>query len=343
MTGNWRSAAVRLGIFLAVCLLGVFALYAVFGQLRFGEKANTYKAEFLNVTGLENGDFVRIAGVEVGQVKDVSIQGDTTALVEFTADDSVVLTDGNRAVIRYDDLIGGRYLALVEGAGGTAKVNPGDTIPLARTSPALDLDALIGGFRPLFSALDPDQVNALSGQLIQAFEGQGATIGSFLTQTAALTNTLADRDQLIGEVIVNLNTVLGSLGGQSDQFSKAVDSLSELVKGLAARKTDISNGVAYANAAAGSVADLLAEARPPFAKTIQETDRAAGIVVADHDYFDNLLNTLPDAYQVLNRQGLYGDFFSFYLCDLVLKLNGKGGQPVYVKVAGQPTGRCAPR
>ena len=183
----------------------------------------------------------------------------------------------------------------------------------------------------------------MSGQLIQAFEGQGATIGSFLTQTAALTNTLADRDQLIGEVIVNLNTVLGSLGGQSDQFSKAVDSLSELVKGLAARKTDISNGVAYANAAAGSVADLLSQARPPFAKTIQETDRAAGIVVADHDYFDNLLNTLPDAYQTLSRQGLYGDFFSFYLCDIVLKLNGKGGQPVYVKVAGQPTGRCAPR
>jgi phospholipid/cholesterol/gamma-HCH transport system substrate-binding protein len=343
MTANWRSAAVRLGIFLAVCLLGVFALYAVFGQLRFGQKANTYKAEFLNVTGLENGDFVRIAGVEVGQVENVSIQGDTTALVEFTADDSVVLTDGNRAVIRYDDLIGGRYLALVEGAGGTAKVDPGDTIPLARTSPALDLDALIGGFRPLFAALDPDQVNALSGQLIQAFEGQGATIGSFLTQTAALTNTLADRDQLIGEVIVNLNTVLGSLGGQSEQFSKAVDSLSELVKGLAARKTDISNGVAYTNAAAGSVADLLEQARPPFAKTIQETDRAAGIVVADHDYFDNLLNTLPDAYQVLGRQGIYGDFFSFYLCDLVLKLNGKGGQPVYVKVAGQSTGRCAPR
>ena len=343
MRSSWRSALVRLSIFLAVCLLGVFALYAVFGQLRFGEKANTYHAEFLNVTGLENGDFVRIGGVEVGKINNISIQGDTTALVEFTADDTVVLTEGNRAVIRYDDLIGGRYLALVEGTGGTTKVKPGETIPLARTSPALDLDALIGGFRPLFSALDPDQVNALSGQLIQAFEGQGATIGSFLTQTAALTNTLADRDQLIGEVIVNLNTVLGSLGGQSDQFSKAIDSLAQLVQGLQERKTDISNGLAYTNAAAGSIADLLAEARPPFAKTIQETDRAAGIVVADHDYFDNLLNTLPDAYQALSRQGIYGDFFAFYLCDIVLKLNGKGGQPVYVKLAGQSTGRCAPR
>jgi phospholipid/cholesterol/gamma-HCH transport system substrate-binding protein len=343
MTASWRSAAVRLGVFLLVCLLGVFALYAVFGQMRFGEKANTYRAEFSNVTGLEENDFVRIAGVEVGKVEKISIEPDTTALVEFTADDSVVLTDGNRAVIRYDDLIGGRYLALVEGAGGTGRVKPGDTIPLARTSPALDLDALIGGFRPLFSALDPDQVNALSGQLIQAFEGQGATIGSFLQQTAALTNTLADRDQLIGEVIVNLNSVLGSLGGQNEQFSKAIDSLAQLVAGLEERKTGIADGLAYANAAAGNITELLAEARPPFAKTIQETDRAAGIVVADHDYFDNLLNTLPDAYQTLARQGIYGDFFAFYLCDIVLKLNGKGGQPVYVKVAGQPTGRCAPR
>ena len=266
-----------------------------------------------------------------------------TALVEFTADDSVVLTEGSRAVIRYDDLIGGRYLALEEGAGGTKKLNAGDTIPLARTSPALDLDALIGGFRPLFRALDPDQVNALSGQLIAALQGQGGTINSFLSQTAALTSTLADRDQLIGQVIVNLNTVLGSLGDQSDQFAKAVDALSGLVEGLAARKQDISNGLAYSNAAAASITDLLAQARPPFAKTIHETDRAAGIVVADHDYFDNFLNTLPDAYQALARQGIYGDFFSFYLCDIVLKLNGKGGQPVYVKVAGQSTGRCAPR
>lgn len=343
MKENLRGTAVRLAVFLIVCLLGVFALYAVFGQMRFGEKAHTYRAAFTNVTGLQNGDFVRIAGVEVGQVKKVAIQPDTTAMVEFSADDSVVLTEGSRAVIRYDDLIGGRYLALEEGAGSTKKLNPGDTIPLARTSPALDLDALIGGFRPLFRALDPDQVNALSGQLIAALQGQGGTINSFLSQTAALTSTLADRDQLIGETIVSLNTVLGSLGDQSSQFAKAVDALAELTKGLADRKEDISNGLAYTNAAAGSITDLLAQSRPAFAKTIHETDRAAGIVVADHDYFDNFLNTLPDAYQALARQGIYGDFFSFYLCDIVLKLNGKGGQPVYVKVAGQSTGRCAPR
>jgi phospholipid/cholesterol/gamma-HCH transport system substrate-binding protein len=339
---NLGGAAWRLTVFIAVCLLGMFTLFAVFGQLRF-EKANEYRAHFANVTGLEVDDFVRIAGVEVGKVKKITYNDDGTLTVDFTADDTVVLTEGSRAVIRFDDLIGGRYLSLVEGAGGTERLNPGDTIPLARTEPALDLDALIGGFRPLFRALEPEQINALSGQLISALQGQGATINSFLSQTASLTNTLADRDQLIGEVIVNLNTVLGSLAGQSDQFAKSVEALSELVGTLAERRDDIANGLAYSSEAAGTIADLLTQARPPAQKAITETDRAAGTVLADHDYFDNVINTLPDAYQVLNRQGLYGDFFSFYLCDVALKLNGKGGQPVYVKVAGQDTGRCTPR
>lgn len=342
MRDSLGGAIWRLVIFFVVCTSGLFTLLAIFAQLRF-QAENTYKAEFTNVSGLINGDFVRIAGVEVGKVKNISIEPDTTALVEFTANDSVVLTAGTKAVIRYKDLIGHRYLALEEGVGGTMKLNPGGTVPLDRTSPALDLDALIGGFRPLFRALDPDQVNALSGQLIAAVQGQGATISDFFQQTAALTGTLADRDQLIGQVIVNLNGVLGSLGDQSTQFVKVIDSLSQLVGTLAGRKQDISNAVAYGNAAAGTLADLLSQARPPLQKTVHELDRTAGLVVADKDYVDNLLLTLPDAYKMLGRQGLYGDFIALYLCDVALKVNGKGGQPVYIKVVGQDTGRCTPR
>lgn len=332
----------RLGAFAAVGLLFLGAIFAIFAQLRFQPEV-VYRADFSDVSGLEEGQFVRIAGVEVGKVKKLSLRADTTVSVEFSTDDSVVLTRGTRAVIRYNDLVGGRYLALQEGTGETTALRPGDAIPLGNTSPALDLDALIGGFRPLFRALDPDQVNALSSQLIAAFEGQGETISSFFTHTATLTNMLADRDQLIGQVLVNLNTVLGSLGDQNTQFAKAVESLSQLVATLADRKQDIGNAVAYANAGAASIADLLSQSRPPLQKVINETDRTAGIVVADHEYFDNLLATLPEAYQALGRQGLYGDFFTFYMCDILLKLNGKGGQPVYVKVAGQASGRCTPR
>ncbi|BBX96634.1 virulence factor Mce family protein [Mycobacterium lacus] len=342
MRENLMGVVVRLGVFLAVCALTAFLLVAVFGEVRFGD-GKTYYAEFTNVSNLREGKLVRIAGVEVGKVKKISINPDATVRVEFTADNSVTLTQGTRAVIRYDNLFGDRYLALEEGAGGLTILSPGQTIPLARTKPALDLDALIGGFKPLFRALNPDQVNALSEQLLQAFQGQGPTIASFLDQAAVLTNTLADRDQLIGQVIDNLNVVLGSLGGQSDRLDQSVTSLSQLVHGLAERKTDIANAVAFTDAAAGSVADLLAQARMPLSTVVRETDRVASIALADHDYLDNLLNTLPDKYQALVRQGMYGDFFAFYLCDVVLKVNGKGGQPVYVKVAGQATGRCAPK
>jgi phospholipid/cholesterol/gamma-HCH transport system substrate-binding protein len=339
---NLFSAVWRLGVFLIVCAVGTFALFAIFSQLRFAG-GKTYNARFTNVSGLLNGQFVRIAGVEVGKVEKISIDRDSTVLVKFSADDSVVLTKGTKAVIRYDNLIGGRYLALEEGAGDTEKLKPGQTIPVDRTSPALDLDALIGGFRPLFRALNPDQINALSGQLISAFQGQGATVGSFFEQTAVLTSSLADRDELIGQVILNLNTVLGSLGDQSTQFAKGVDSLSQLIKTLAGRKQDIANSVAYTNAAAGSIADLLSKARPLLQNTVHETDRTSALLAADHDYLDDLLNTLPDAYKVLGRQGLYGDYFSFYLCNILLKVNGKGGQPVYIKVASQTSGRCTPR
>lgn len=342
MRNNLGATLRRLVVFIVVCSFLSFALFAVFGELRFS-RATSYSAVFSSVSGLKEGQFVRIAGVEVGKVQSLDVQPDNSVRVGFSIDPSVVLTEGTRAVIRYDDLIGGRYMALEQGAGSVKRYSPGDTIPLANTSPALDLDALIGGFRPLFRALDPDQTNQLTGELIEAFEGQGNTIGSFLTQAAALTDTLADRDKLIGQVIVNLNTVLGSLGDQNTQFAKAIDSLSTLVATLSNRRTEIADAVGNVNAATGSITDLLVQARPPITKVVTETDRAASIVVADHDYLDNLLATLPEAYQVLGRQGLYGDFFSFYLCAMVLKLNGKGGQPVYVKVASQASGRCTPR
>jgi phospholipid/cholesterol/gamma-HCH transport system substrate-binding protein len=168
-------------------------------------------------------------------------------------------------------------------------------------------------------------------------------VTSVLAQTSALTATLAGRDQLIGEVIDNLNTVLGTFAERDDEFAAGLDSLSELAQGLSDRRADIATSTAYLSTAAGSVSDLLAEARQPINDAVTQIDRVSGQVMADRDYVDDLLKTLPEAYQILARQGLYGDYFGFYLCDAILKLNGKGGQPVFVKAAGQDSGRCTPK
>jgi phospholipid/cholesterol/gamma-HCH transport system substrate-binding protein len=333
---------VRFAIYATLCLFGIAMVFAVFSQFRF-EKATTYNAVFANVSGLRENNFVRIAGVEVGKVKKVAVQPDSTVRVQFSADESVVLTEGSKAVVRYDDLFGGRYMALEEGAGGVKRLDPGATIPLSRTQPALDLDALIGGLRPVFRALNPDQVNALSGQLIQALQGQGPTVSSVLTQAAAVTNTLADRDRLFGELIKNLNTVLGSLGDQDGQLAKAVDSLSKLMDTLQARKEDIALGIRGTDRIFFTGNEVLRRAREPLKKVVDQTDRVAGTLLADKDFLDNLINTLPDDYRIIGREGLYGDFFTFYLCDLILKVNGRSGQPVYVTLASQRSGRCTPK
>jgi len=332
----------RVALFTAVCLIFTFGLIAVFGQLRFEDRTG-YQAVFTNISGLKSGNFVRIAGVEVGKVGDLTLHRDGTVTVGFAVDKGVRLTEGTKAVVRYENLIGDRYLALEEGPGPPHRLPPGATIPLARTSPALDVDALIGGFRPLFRALDPDQVNALSGQLLQIFQGEGGTIASVLAQTSVLTSTLAGRSELIGELITNLNTVLHTFATRDHEFSDGLDKLSELVDGLAQRKNDISTGLAYINAAAGSVTDLLVQARQPIKDVVHETDRMSAQILADREYVDNLLKQLPDTYQVLARQGINGDYFGFYFCEVLLKLNGKGGNPIYVKLLGQASGRCTPQ
>ena len=169
MRRSMAGIAWRVALFLALCSLGIVAIIAVYGELRF-QPEKTYNALFSSVSGLKGGNFVRIAGVEVGKVKKITVRGDATVNVEFTADDSVVLTEGTRAAVRYQNLVGDRFMSLEDGAGGVKPLQPGQTIPMDRTEPAVDIDALIGGFKPLLRALDPDQANALTGQLISALQ-----------------------------------------------------------------------------------------------------------------------------------------------------------------------------
>ena len=93
---------------------------------------------------------------------------------------------------------------------------------MERTSPALDLTVLFNGFKPLFSALTPADVNQLSMQLIQVFQGEGGTIENLLDSTASVTNTLAARDDLVSDLIANLNTTLETVGDRDEQLSDLI-------------------------------------------------------------------------------------------------------------------------
>lgn len=180
------GTTIKLGIVWLVLSVFTVMIIVVFGQVRFHHTTG-YSAVFTHVSGLRAGQFVRAAGVEVGKVAKVTlIDGDKQILVDFTVDRSLSLDQATTASIRYLNLIGDRYLELGRGHSGQ-RLAPGATIPLEHTHPALDLDALLGGFRPLFQTLDPDKVNSIASSIITVFQGQGATINDILDQTASLT------------------------------------------------------------------------------------------------------------------------------------------------------------
>ncbi len=339
------GTAVKLGILWMVLLLFTVMIIVVFGQVRF-DRTTGYSALFTNASGLRAGEFVRAAGVEVGKVSKVTlIDGDRRVLVDFTVERSLSLDQATSASVRYLNLIGDRYLELKRGDSGRL-LAPGATIPLEHTAPALDLDALIGGFRPLFKALDPDKVNKIAQSIITVFQGQGATISDILDQTASLTATLADRDRAIGEIINNLNTVLATTVKHEKEFDGTVDKLEVLITGLKNRADPLAAAVAHIGGAAGTLADLLGEDRPLLHSTVGYLEGIQQPIINELPTLDDVLRKLPDAYRIIGRGGgTYGDFFNFYLCDLSLKVNGlqPGGPVRTVKLFGQPTGRCMPQ
>src|SRR5213078_4445270 len=92
-------------------------------------------------------------------------------------------------------------------------------IPLVQTKPALDLTILFGGFQPLLQALSPQDVNRVSYEIIQVFQGEGGTVESLLSHVASLTSSLADKDAVIGSVIDNLTKVLGTVAARDQQLN----------------------------------------------------------------------------------------------------------------------------
>lgn len=339
-----RATTVKLLVFTTVMALIFAGLAVVFSQVRFSS-SESYQADFTDASGIKSGDKVRIAGVPVGAVEGVQVGDDNLAEVSFSVDKKYPLLQSTKATVRYENLVGDRYLELLEGAGSTEALADGDTIPVSQTAPALDLDLLLGGFKPLLRGLDPNQVNDLTGALLQVFQGQGDTLVSLLGSTSSFTTTLADRDQLIGEVITNLNATLTTINDKGDQFSTTIDQLQQLVSGLAQDSDPIGNAIPKIATATGDLATLLQGARPDLQSTIAEANRVATQVNLGEDQVDWVLERLPETYKQLIRTGSYGSFFQFYTCAVNFKFSGPDGKDLVLPAPVAPeqtTGRCEP-
>lgn len=314
-----RADLTKLVIFMVITGLATMTLVVVIGNLSF-ERSRTYKAIFSDATGVVKGDDIRIAGVKVGSVKNVQIVDRTKARVTFSVRNSSTVTRSSTATIRYRNLVGQRYISVTQGVGDTSRLPEGETLPLSRTQPALDLTVLFNGFKPLFAALTPADVNRLSYEIIQVFQGEGGNLEGLLRSTGEITNTLADRDQLIGDVITNLNTVLKTVGDRDKELSGLIVNLKTFVTGLTQDKDAILNSLDSVSALAQQTADLTTGIRPGLVKDIQGLRTVATNLNKGRGEIDRALQILPIKLQKIGRTAIYGSFFNFYLCEFKAKV-----------------------
>lgn len=327
--------------FVLVTVLATGVLLATISQSGGGDR--TVRAEFTDATRLQAGDDVRMAGVRIGTVTGVTVVRRTTAEVTMSLSTDVPLASTVSAQIRYRNLVGQRYVALEQGDGSPDSRWPdSQVLGLDRTTPALDLTTLFDGFQPLFKALDPGQVNDLSYQIIQIFQGEGGTVDSLLTSTASLTSTLADKDAVIGQVVDNLNAVLDVVNARTGQVRATVSTLQQLVSGLAADRASIGSAVQGLAGLTDSVSGLLEAGRPGLQRSIDSLGALSANLAAATPALQSFLTTLPTKLDAIGRTVSYGSWVNLYVCSL----QAAGGQfptiPGYYGDNGiaNPAARC---
>jgi phospholipid/cholesterol/gamma-HCH transport system substrate-binding protein len=322
------SSLVKLLVFMVTTALATSVLAIIIGNLSFGS-TKKYQAEFVDATGLVKGDDVRIAGVKVGSVKGISIVDRTHALVTFDVQSNTALMQSTHADIRYRNLVGQRYIALTNEIGSTGVLEPGSTIPVSRTSPALDLTVLFNGFKPLFQALSPSDVNELSYEIIQVFQGQGGTLDGMLAHTASITQTLANRDQVIGDLISNLNSVLDHVGRRNHQLNQLITTFQQFVGGLKKDRGAILGSLDQISNLSVQTADLVSGIRAPFVSDIHHLRGFAANLDRGRPELDRALQVLPIKLTKVGRTAIYGSWFNFYLCNFTGQIRlGKSAIPV---------------
>ncbi|CAM4166058.1 MCE family protein [Kibdelosporangium persicum] len=290
-----------------------------------------YSARFEDVTSLSAGDDVRIAGVRVGQVEAVELADKRVARVAFTVDARRKLPASVTATIKYRNMIGQRYISLERGVGPLNEIlAPGDEIPLQRTKPALDLTVLFNGFKPLFQALSPDDVNQLSHEIVQVLQGEGGTVENLLRHTASLTSTLAEKDKVIGEVVGNFNRVLDTVNAQSDRLGGLITTLQQFVTGFAQDREPIGAAISSLDELAGATAGLVGESRAPLKDSIAALGHVAKNLADNEQIVDTALRNLPMKMESIGRTVSYGSWLNTFLC------SAEAGTPLPMPFAGIP-------
>ncbi len=311
-----RTTVVFLTLFLIFSVAVTWMVFATL-QRNVAGSTSTYSAMFKDVSGLAEGDDVRVAGVRVGRVDAIELTPDNKAKVTFQIHSNQTLYTNTLASVTYQNIIGQRYVGLSQGEGEQRKLPVGAQIPENRTNPSFDISYMLNGFEPLFTELDPQQVDNVTNAIIKAFQGNQGSLLTLTTQASVLTQTLAGPDAALGDLIVNLDKLMTTLAKQSNNLETMLSQTSSTLSSLNSRREALVSEVGSITANVNRLSQIVNVITPNVQQFI---DREPGFLkygtTDGKQRLGYMMANVPLLLKGLSRMGQDGTYLNAYACDL---------------------------
>jgi phospholipid/cholesterol/gamma-HCH transport system substrate-binding protein len=308
-----RNQAVVGSVSLVVLtLIGLAAFYS--DDLPIIGGGTTYTAQFSEAAGLISGTEVRAAGVKIGTVREVELEGDHIR-VRFRVRDAWV-GDRSTVAIRIKTLLGSKYLA-VDPQGGKEQ-DPGVPIPLDRTSSPYDINQVFDQLATTVSEIDTTKLAEALGTLADTFAGSPQQVRSALEGLSALSRTISSRDDELARLLANTQQISRTLADRNDQVEKLLNDGGLLLAEIRQRRDAISSLLSgtrdLAEQLTGLVNDNSAQLRP----ALEQLDRVNAVLQRNQDNLTRSLQMAGPYYRLLGNAGGNGRWLDMYVCGLIL-------------------------
>ncbi|QLY32340.1 MCE family protein [Nocardia huaxiensis] len=269
-----RSPAFMGGIGLLMVLLVTVSAFSL-DKLPIIGAGTKYTAEFSEAAGLKKGNEVRIAGVKVGTVQDVRLDGDKV-LVDFRTQDAWI-GDQTTASIQIKTLLGQKYLAL--DPKGSEVADPSDRIPLSRTVSPYDVVDAFSDAATDIEQTNTDQLAQSMRVLSEAFSGTAPEIRSSIDGVSRLSESLAKRDEQLRKLFAATKTTSQVLADRNAEFERLLANGGQLLTELNVRQSAIAQLLSGAKTVAAELTAL-----------VQDNEEQIGPALTNLEAAINLLN-----------------------------------------------------
>jgi phospholipid/cholesterol/gamma-HCH transport system substrate-binding protein len=287
----------------------------------------TYSAEFSEAAGLKPDDSVRIAGVKVGAVSDVELDGDKV-MVTFKVRDAWV-GDRTSAAIKIQTLLGQKYLAL--DPQGRQALDPARAIPLERTAAPYDVLEAFRGLSTTVDEIDTDQLAQSFDVLSQTFAGTPDEVQGALDGLSALSDTIASRDQQLATLLANTKQISQTLVDRDAEIQKLLSDGNLLLEELANRKQAITALLQGTQALATELQGLVDDNEEQLEPVLAQLDQLTSMLQRNQESLAEGIKRFAPFVRLFNNTVGNGRWFDNYICGLVLPsigpLNEEGCNP----------------